>query len=176
MGYAIEMFFDSASESRIRSLWDALAAPGAYPMTNGDSRPHISLAVANSVDVPAVRLLLEDFARGSMAFPLSMESLGFFLSKERVAFLAPKATPELLALHARFFEQFSAVASGIRQIYSPSTWVPHCTLATGILPQQIALAVDACQSLGLPFGCTVVEIGLVEFPIVKQLYLARFAN
>jgi len=169
MGYAIEMFFDSASEARIRLLWAALASPGAYAMANGDSRPHISLAVADSVDVPAARLLLEDFARGIMAFPLSMESLGFFLSKEQVAFLAPKATPELLALHARFFEQFSSVASGISQIYSPSTWVPHCTLAMGILPQQIALAVDACQSHGLPFGCSVAEIGLVEFPVVKQV-------
>jgi len=176
MGYAIEMFFDGESEARIRSLWDAVPKPGASSMARGEARPHISLAVADSVDVPATHLLLDDFAHTVTAFPITLDSLGFFLSKERCAFLAPKVTPELLVLHMQFFDRFSSVSSGIWQIYSPSTWVPHCTVAMGILPQQLAPAFEACESFGLPFACTVVEIGLVEFRPVKQLYSVPFAR
>ena len=175
MGYAIEMFFDRGSESRVYSLWDDFAGFGAPPMRDGAARPHVSLVVAESVDLPAACELLDRFARTTRPFPLSLASLGLFPSSDTVAYLAPKVTPELLALHGRFFERFSSVASGIWPHYAPATWVAHCTLAIGLLPQQLGPALHACRSFGLPLTCTVAEIGLVEFRPVKQLYAAPFA-
>ena len=175
MGYAVEMYFDSASESRVYSLWDDFARFGAPSMRDGAARPHVSLVVADSVDVPATCELVDRFARAAKPFPFSLASLGLFPSSETVAYLAPKVTPGLLAMHERFFDQFSSVASGIWQHYAPATWVAHCTLAIGLLPEQLGQALDACQSFGLPLACTVAEIGLVEFRPVKQLYAAPFA-
>ena len=169
-GYAIEMFFDTASELRLYSLWDEFARFGAPSMRDGEARPHVTLAVADSVDLPATHELLDSFARTAKPFSLSLASLGLFPCSERIAYLAPKVTPELLALHGRFFDRFSGVARGIWQHYAPATWVPHCTLAMGLLPEQLVPAVDACQAFGLPLICTVVEIGLAEFRPVKQLY------
>ena len=175
MGYAIEMFFDAASELRLYSLWDEFSTFGASSMRDGESRPHVSLAVADAVDLPATRQLLDSFARTAKPFSLSLASLGLFPCSERIAYLAPKVTPELLALHGRFFDRFSSVASGIWQLYAPATWVPHCTLAIGLLPQQLVPAVDACQAFGLPLACTVAEVGLVEFHPAKQLQAVPFA-
>src|SRR5208337_4936828 len=93
-----------------------------------------------------------------------------------IAYLAPKVTPELLALHAPFFERFSSVARGIWPLYGFATWVPHCTLGIGLLPQQLAPAVEACQAFGLPLACTVAEVGLVEFRPVKQLQAALLSE
>jgi len=175
MGYAIEMYFDAASELRLYSLWDEFARFGASSMRDGESRPHVSLAVADSVDLPATRQLLDSFARTAKPFSLSLASLGLFPCSERIVYLAPKATPELLALHGRFFDRFASVAGGIWQLYAPATWVPHCTLAIGLLPQQLVPAVDACQAFGLPLACTVAEVALVEFRPVKQLHAVPFA-
>jgi len=45
-----------------------------------------------------------------------------------------------------------------------------------LLPQHFSPAFDAVQAFGLPFACTVIEIGLVEFRPVKQLFTVPFAR
>ena len=170
MGYAIEMFFDNASESRIRALWSEFARFGASSMQDSNTRPHVSLVVAETVDLAAMRDLLDTCSRSTKSFSLSLASLGFFATSERVAYLAPKVTPDLLALHRSIYDQFSSHVSDFWPHYAPASWVPHCTLAMGQLPQPLGAAIDICQSIGLPVVCNVIELGLVEFPPVKQLY------
>ncbi len=174
MPYAIELYFDAASESRLYSLWDEFARFGESSMRNVESRPHVSLAVAGAVDLTATCDLLNQFGRSTKAFPMSLRSLGFFIFRGRIAYLAPKVTPELLALHERFFIEFSFVASGIWRYYEPAVWVPHCTVSVGLLPQNLASAFEACETFGLPLECHMVEIGLSEsrFDPVKQLHTA----
>jgi len=93
-----------------------------------------------------------------------------------VAFLAPKVTPELLSLHARFFSEFSVIAHQCWPHYSTPAWVPHCTLASGFPPQQLSQALDICRAAELPIICSVTEIGLIEFRPIKQLYATPFTN
>ena len=174
MPFALELYFDDLGESRIRSLWDTFAGFGAPAMHIGDSRPHVSLVVSESVDLPATRALLDRFSRSTRRFPVSFSSLGLF-SNQRVAFLAPKVTPEILALHASFFAEFASISTDIWRHYHPASWVPHCTLAVGLLPQHILPAFEACQACGLPVDCAVVGMGLVEFLPVKQIYAASFS-
>jgi 2'-5' RNA ligase len=176
MTYAIELFFDAPSETRIFSLWDTFAGFGAPSMRSGDQRPHVTLAVADSVDLSATRQLLDSFALALKPFSISFAALGLFPSSERVAFLAPKNTPELLALHERFFFQFSSVAQSTWSHYAPASWIPHCTLTVGLATEQLSSAFDAVHSFGLPLDCTAVEIGLVEFFPVKQLHVASFVR
>src|SRR5689334_4679169 len=113
MAYAIEMFFDNASEARIRSLWDEFAKFGAAYMRDSGARPHVSLAAADSVDAPATRGLLERFAQTTQPFPLTLSAVGLFPAREPVVYLAPKVTPELLALHGVFSDEFVTVATGV---------------------------------------------------------------
>lgn len=120
MGYAVEMYFDAPSESRIRSLWDEFAKMGASFMRDSGARPHVSLVVADGVDLEATIRLLDSFAAPLPPFSVSLSSMGMFLSSECVAFLAPKVTTELLALQARFYDQFAAFAGGVCLHYSPA--------------------------------------------------------
>ena len=51
----------------------------------------------------------------------------------------------------------------------PGTWVPHCTLATDMEPDQFGTALAIAGRVSLPLECRVGEVGIVEFRPVKQL-------
>lgn len=174
MPFAIEMFFDSGAESRLRALWNDIAAFGAAPMPES-ARPHISLAVCDSLDPSNARALLDRFTPHWPPLAIALASVGVFPSSG-VLFLAPKVTSQLLALHAAFFDKFQAMAVGFWEHYSPRHWVPHCTLAMNLAPEHLRSAHGVCAAFGLPLNCTLCEIGLVEFRPVRQLYAVPFAK
>jgi 2'-5' RNA ligase len=166
----VELFFDASSESRLRELWEQFASFGVPFMRDSGARPHITLLACDSVDVTAASANLDRFAALTSSFPISLASFGLFPKPLSVAFLAAKVTSDLLALHARFFTEFSALAAGCSSLYSPEQWIPHCTLAPDLPPQHLGLALDTCRSFGLPLSCVASEIGLVEYWPCRQLY------
>jgi len=170
MSYAVELFFDGASEAKLALLRRRCAEAGGLPAREDESRPHVSLVVADALKLAKAQVLIERFARDTRSFPLTLASVGFFPSKEQVAFLAPKVDASLLALHEKFHGQFGAVASGLWPHYAPASWVPHCTLATYFPFDRVAALVELCGSFGLPLRGNVVEIGIVQFPPTKQLF------
>lgn len=176
MAYAVEMFFDRPSDSRIRAVWNEVAVIATPLMPRSSVRPHVSLAVCESVDVPAARQFLDRFASSTPSFPISLSAFGMFPGAEGVAFLAPKVTSDLLALHASFFTEFSALANGCWEHYSPAQWVPHCTLAANLLPQQIAPVLEICRAIPLPLACTVSGVCLVECRPSQELYATSLAK
>jgi len=166
----IEVFFDAASESRIRELWSQFALFGSPFMRDSGVRPHITLFACDSVDVTAVSSMLDRIAATTSAFQVSLASFGLFPAPLPVAFLAAKVTWDFLELHRRLFVECSALATGCNPLYSPEQWIPHCTLAPELPPQHLQLALGACRDFGLPFPCLVSEIGLVEYWPCRQLY------
>ena len=69
---AVELYFDHPAERRLRVLWDAFEAAGIPSMRgllDGRHRPHLSLAVAESLDPAAVRDALDGF---DIAPPLTL--------------------------------------------------------------------------------------------------------
>lgn len=102
MPYAVELLFDPIADTRVRGLWEALTATGAPCVFKNGARPHITLAVCESVQIPAAFRLLDRFALKTPAFSVTLTSIGLFTGTAPVVFLAPKVTPELLSLHASF--------------------------------------------------------------------------
>jgi 2'-5' RNA ligase len=172
MPYAVELFFDPASEKRIRAIWERLAAIGITYLHEGDSRPHVSLAVCDSIAIEPTIHLLDRFAGSTAGFPVTFVSLGIFPGAEPVVFFSPKVTIPLLELHWAFLESFEPMATNIWPNYSPSHWIPHCTLAAGCPPECFEEALEICRAEALPFTAEIVEIGFVEFRPVKPLHSA----
>lgn len=166
----VELFFDASSESQVRGLWDEFASFGYPFMRDSGARPHITLALCESVDVSGASKLLDRFAAATPSFAVSLSSFGVFPGAQSPAYLAPKVTSELLDLHACFLMEFSAVGRDFSPLYSPQQWVPHCTLTPDLSPQHLGSALEVCRSSGLPLTCTISEIGLVEYWPCKQLY------
>ena len=172
MGYAIELFYDDASERAVRHIWDGLGTVLGRPsLSELGARPHVSLAVyGDGLDTKGFPERLLEFARSIDPFDFTLSSLGIFPGQEGVVFLAPVVTHRLLAVHARFHEEFSKYDNAGMGYYLPGNWVPHCTVAIDLSAAEVTEAVACCREVFQPISGRFREIGLVEFRPVKELF------
>jgi 2'-5' RNA ligase len=77
------------------------------------------------------------------SFELKVDGVGFFSKPERVVFLRVVLTEELAAIHHILDRVLEQHCDGLVDLYRPSAWVPHITLAMGDLSQE---AFDAALS------------------------------
>ena len=168
MPFAVEMYFDRGSEQRIRALSERCATLAGSTVTK-ETRPHISLSVADEINHEKIEELLVSFARRYKSFEITLSAIGFFAVTPSIAYLAPKVDQRLLELHAVFFGEFAEVAFGIWENYLPRSWIPHCTLVSGLDARQGALVLEEVQHFGLPAACKITEIGLIRFRPVVQI-------
>jgi len=163
MPIALELHFDRDGEERVRS-WAAVRSPAGM---GSESVPHVSLLVAESIDLPAAKPRLDRFAAATRRFSLSLSAVGIFPGNPPVVFLAPKVTRDLLNLHERFVGEFTLLVSGIWDYYLPGNWVPHCALGIAVPPTDLS---------GLPLTVRVSGLILIEFPDYKRLHHSALAS
>jgi len=171
MGFAIELYFDPVSEARLTGLWETLARAGISSiLPDMGARPHISLAVMGNLDPAAFRAELRAFADEEDSLAVTLGAVGTFPTAEGVVYIAPVVTQALLDLHARFHRRLDDLGVASGAYYRPGHWIPHCTTALELPPDQVAAAVDVCRQ-GDVFGPTrLVSVGLIEFLPVRELY------
>lgn len=170
----VELFFDQTTESAIRAIWRALVAAG-IPVAR-DSRPHVSLAASRERDTARFRRVLAVFANEATVTEVALESWGVFPSGERVVFLAPVVTCELLGLHAEFHRRFAAVGGVTLPYYLPGSRIPHCTQAAGIPRDHLAKAIEVCYQMPLSVRGRFESIGLVEYQPRTEHFTFRFGT
>jgi 2'-5' RNA ligase len=161
--YAVGLLPDSGLEESIRAIWQRLRDAGiSSNLLDDRGRPHLSLAVCTGLPED-FETGFEMFARGIRSFPLSLQAAGTFSSDSGVVFLAPAVTADLTELHERFFDSFGSGLDGRSSLYSPGSWVPHCTVAMGLEPREICRAIGICADAGLPLEGSLVSAALLEF-------------
>ncbi len=162
MGLAVELYFDAAAEQAVRDLRAELVRGGLPPSLEAlNDRPHISLAVLSASDPEPLLAQLASFARATPPFPLTLSTVSAFPSAEGVPFLSPAPTEALLRHHRGFHRLFGDRADN--PYYQPDVWVPHCTLAGGLAPAQMAVAIEICLRMFKPLELTCREVGLIRF-------------
>jgi len=165
MNFAVELLFDDVADARVRELWERIAAAGLPSrLLELGNAPHVSLGVCAELDPVAFAAELSIFAAREPKQHATLVSLGTFSNREGAVFLGLIATPELLALHARFDSVFVACAREPREYYRPGRWVPHCTLTTALDPSQVGAALRVCAEVPLPIQARLESIALVENP------------
>lgn len=165
MPFAVELYFDPASETTIRRIWQAIAQVGLKsPMLEAGYRPHVSLAVydGDSLDVNSLIQDLAAYAATIAPFNLTLSSIGLFPTAEGVLFFGVTVTKDLLELHAGFQRAFARYADRLRPYYAVGNWVPHCTLSSGVAVDDSAAILPICWSTSLPLQGQVEEIGLAK--------------
>lgn len=162
MPYAVELLLDSASESIVRRAWNDLAAArvGA-PNPHLTDLPHVSLAVADELDVEDFLPALGAMAESMGPLPLTLSYAGVFMTT-RVLFLGVAFNEELHSLHNALHRNLRAYASGVSDYYKPGSWVPHVTLAREIPEHDTCAALDACRSVELPIDCVAESLCVVD--------------
>ena len=177
MGYAVELYFDPALEAASRELRRRLTDAGVASALDGlGDRPHVSLAVLHDVDVAAAVALLDEFARATPPFPVSLASLGVFPSGEGVVFLGPVMTETLWGVHRDFHRRLAGLRARPSDLYRPDRWVAHSTLAINVPAAQMGLAVATGLAHFKPLTGVFTEVGLIEFRPVKTLALFRLGG
>ena len=130
MMYAIEMYFDKVTEEKIMRLAQKIADAGlSTKYLEWKTRPHVTLAVYNDIDVDRCAQLLEKFANDHKTFPALFDAVGMF-NDTKTIFLSPIMTRSIYELHSELYvlmQEFEASAWAWYK--QPDCWVPHCTVA-----------------------------------------------
>lgn len=139
MGFAIELYFDDATQHAVREVRTALAGAGVRAVLDelGD-RPHISLAVASQLDELALEPRLRRFAAETRPFPVTFDAVSSFATGEGVVFLAPAASEALSRAHAALHRVLAELGIESLPYYTAAQWTPHCTVAQGVEPHMMA--------------------------------------
>ena len=144
-------------------MWANLEARGLRSMataTHGRHRPHVSLAVAERITTAQAKRATEPL-REANDLALRLGSVAVFPGRAGVLYLSVVPTLRLLRLHREVHARL--IRSGIEtdRHYLPDLWVPHCTLAQGLIQEHIMSAVGAVKRLRA-IAAEAVRVGLVD--------------
>lgn len=165
MPFAIELYFDEVAEAAVRHIWQAIADAGfKSPMQDAGYRPHISLAVYDddALDLDGLQQTLKSFVGTLPPFFVDLSNIGIFPTNEGIIFLGATVTQTLQRIHADFHAAFAEFAGDLRPYYQVNHWVPHCTLAYGLSPDEIAAILLLGWQAPLPLRAQACQIGIAQ--------------
>lgn len=142
MPFAVELYFDEATDVAIRRLWDSLGERDLSTRGEDASHPHLSLVVSDGHQPEHLREDLSNL-NWSVLSHMRFRGIGYF-KNPGVLYLAASPTVALLELH----EQTHHIVNRrdpaqVRPFYRPNSWIPHCTLAMPVIPDQLPRALEA---------------------------------
>jgi hypothetical protein len=139
MSRGVVLWPDADTAAAVRDLWRTLAAAGLPSLATHTHRlhqPHVSLVVAEHLDIEAVHAAVGTVP--AIRVRCRMNVAGFFPGGVLMLPLVPST--ELLVEHQRVSTALGELAVGRWAHTEPSLWTPHITCAYGIAPDQIAAA------------------------------------
>ncbi|XP_058115428.1 uncharacterized protein LOC131258258 [Magnolia sinica] len=176
-GYAVELYFDPALENQVLKAWNVLARRQiSTQLIEMESRPHITLLSSPLLDPPKLQSLIKNFASKQEPLPLTLSSVGAFPSDDNVLFLSPTPSVALLQLHSQLCDVLRREGVEIGEEYRPDTWVPHCSVAQEVPRNRMAEAFCILRDLKLPVSGYAMDVGLVEFSPVRELFSFPLGN
>jgi len=129
--------------------------------------PHVTLAIYDNISVGKLRETLRAVFGARARIRLRFDRLAYFEQPQLVFWAAPEASDPLLHAHAALHRLIHP--SLCREHYRPGAWVPHCTLATDVSPNNRQQAFDLADQKIAPFDVVFDKADCVEFMSVRVL-------
>ena len=172
MGFAVELYFDAKTESKLLDLRQELVEEGVPKLLHAlGERPHVSLAVFSEIQLDSLVEITKKFVDQLTQFEIQFSSVGAFTSPSNVLFCSPVPTKKLLDYHARFHQILNEQGLICSDYYLPSQWVPHSSVELEIPNDLFAKAFEIVRQNFKPISGQFQEIGIVEFRPIKSLAL-----
>jgi 2'-5' RNA ligase len=169
MPFALEIALDADAASVVRTAWRALAVAGFPLMAESGANPHVSLAIWDEIDVPAMSAAAATFGRETRELPIVFDRIEVFATTG-VVFLAPVPDSALHDMQARCLRHLDAHGRRLWPHYTRDAWVPHCTLAQDIQgPAPLARARAVAMNIPVPVAGYLSRAELVRFRPVHHL-------
>lgn len=128
MQYAIELYYDNETESKLFDLARKVAEANlSTKYLEWKTRPHVTLACFNDVDEEKCIELLKRFAKSHKPTPANLESVAMF-NDTKVIFIAPTMNHSMFELHKELHDCMEEFDKEGWHWYCPDDWVPHCAV------------------------------------------------
>lgn len=171
------LYFNSEAEQAVSTFWQEVASTGMEVAGLNGHRPHITVA-SYDVDQPDDEVArLDQFAAGMVRFPIKLGHIGIFPEKG-VIFLAPYLSSNLFNLHRRLLAHLGGTNRPPIKFGNLALdhWVPHCTIAVGVQPEQMGTAVSYCQRNWRLIEGVVEGIGMLIPPAIVDAHQFSFSE
>ncbi|WP_243791248.1 2'-5' RNA ligase family protein [Saccharopolyspora gloriosae] len=157
MAQTLTVFFDDATETRLRALRDSLDAADV-PVAAG--RPSVTLASASAIPATTRKALRAEL--GALFLPdLWFYTLGTFPGEDAVLLLTAVVDAELLAVHSAVHDVLAGKVTNPSAYYFPGAWIPHCAL-TPVLGGDVLTAGFAALRSVAPVRAAVSEVAVLD--------------
>jgi hypothetical protein len=177
MDYAVELMVDAEAAAPVVALWREIHAACDGLAPEEESLPHISLTAVDLEPNPTPALeemtaILADFAAETAPIRSRFQAVAAFPTEQRVVYLAPVVTRQLLDAHDSFHARLDQARIPSAAYYLPGAWIPHCTIAMQLPADRVGAACElACRAdVFRPF--TLAAVRLISIHPVHEL--ARF--
>ncbi|CAO2826099.1 unnamed protein product [Amaranthus hypochondriacus] len=168
--YSIELYFDPALENQILKAWNVLARRQiSTQLIEIESRPHITLFSSQFTDPSKIEPLIKSFAAKQEPLHINFSSIGSIPNEGNLLFLSPTPTLSLLQFHSQLCDLLKKEGVEIGDQFRVDSWIPVCPIAQEVPKNRIAEAFSILRDLKLPVNGYAMDIGLVEFPPVREV-------
>jgi len=137
MKISVILTLDKASQDKINKLKQLL---NKNRIDTSIIVPHVTIAAFEACNEDSFISAVANFAARQSAIPLTLASIGTFMTPKNVIFYAPVMTDALKdanrKIHKLILDKFYITDKH----YMPGSFVPHCTIASKITDEQMAKA------------------------------------
>ncbi|KAL5725247.1 hypothetical protein ACHQM5_008411 [Ranunculus cassubicifolius] len=176
-GYAIELYFDPALENQILKAWNVLARRQiSTQLIEIESRPHITLLSSPFLDPPKLQSLIRNFSSKQEPLPLTFSTIGSFPNDGDILFLSPTPSLGLLQFQSQLCDLLKKENVEIGGDYMSDSWIPYCSVAQEVPRNRMAEAFCILRDLKLPVSGYAMDIGLVEYSPVREIFSFPLGN
>lgn len=176
-GYSIELYFDPALENQVLKAWNVLARRQiSTQLIEIESRPHITLFSTPNIDPTKLENILKTFSSKQEPLALSFSTIGSFTNDNNVLFLNPTPNMSLLQLHTQLWDAMKKEGIEVGDEYRPEAWIPYCAVAEEVPRSRMAEGFCVLRDLKLPVSGYAVDIGLVEYSPVREVFSFVLGN
>jgi 2'-5' RNA ligase len=165
MAFAITLKALNDTADPLRALSEKVAHLESRPsMGVPDYPPHVTLAIYNNVPLNRIRKALSEVIAVAAPLRLTFTGLRLFENAPLVLWAEPSTSEALAGVHAKVHACIEPVLC--HPHYRPGTWVPHCTLASQIRPEDRARAAAFAARQVQAFEVVFDVADCVSFPPV----------
>jgi hypothetical protein len=174
VGQGIVLLLDVDADAAVRACWrrlDEAGIPSLTTHTHGRHVPHISLVVAERIEVGE---WLGELREGWFAGPPVSVELGPVGTFPEGGWVFLSAGGVDRSAHSRLVASLGDDVTDPWEHYLPDHWVPHCTLAGGLDADEVESALEVLAGSRVPIVATIESAVVVdaESGAIRRLPLA----
>ena len=127
--HGIVSLLDSECTAKVEAIWQELEQDCGLTGNNISPFPHFSWQIAEKYDLEKLEPLLIQLAAEVKPFSVQTCGVALFTSNSPVLYIPIVRSRMLSDIHKYFWDCVIPISSSPSELYAPSSWMPHISLA-----------------------------------------------